>query len=354
MIVKKAVAISKASGKLSGEKVKLSDEPAYQDRWHSNYLIDPFTIPIKEKIDLLLSLDGVLRKKDKIGIAECNMGFWKEHQIFANTEGSIIEQTILRSGGGYSATAINKENGESQTRSFPASFGGQYMQAGYEIIPSLHLAENAERIREEAVALLSAPQCPSGRMDLILEGSQMALQIHESVGHPSELDRVLGQEANYAGTSFLTTEKYRNFKFGSPIVNLVADGTQPGGLATFGYDDDGVRAQRWNLVKNGITWGYFTNRELAHVIGEEHSKGVNRADGFSNLPMIRMTNLSLLPGDWDYNDLIANTEKGIIMEVNRCWSIDQRRINFQFGCEIGRIIENGRITGIVKNPSYQV
>ncbi|MFP4460498.1 MAG: TldD/PmbA family protein [Candidatus Zixiibacteriota bacterium] len=352
-VTKQAIQIAKASSMLQTEPVDLRPEPAYQDKWQSTYLIDPFEIPLQEKIDMLMEIDKVLTQKPEIAVATANLTFWMEHQIFANSEGSMIEQRILRSGGGFSATALNKETGETQKRSYPASFGGQNMQAGYELIHSLNLLDNAERIREEAIALLSAPQCPSGKMDLILEGSQLALQIHESVGHPSELDRVLGQEANYAGISFLTTEKYREFKFGSPIVDIVADSTVPGGLATFGYDDDGVRAQRWNLVKGGITWGYLTNREVAHVIGEERSKGCNRADGYSNIPMIRMVNISLNPGDWEFDDLIADTEKGIYMEVNRSWSIDQRRLNFQFGCEIGHLIENGKITGIVKNPTYQ-
>jgi TldD protein len=160
-------------------------------------------------------------------------------------------------------------------------------------------------------------------------------------------------EANYAGISFLTTEKMGNFQYGSPIVNIVADGTAPGGLATIGYDDEGVRTGRWHLVQDGIFKGYLTDRETAHVIGEERSRACSRADGYSSLPMIRMTNISLQPGEWDLDDLIAETENGIFMETNRSWSIDQRRLNFQFGCEIGHVIKNGEITGIVKNPNYQ-
>lgn len=350
---KQAINIAKASSILKTAPVDLRPEPAYQDKWQSTYLIDPFEVPLQEKIDLLMGVDEILRKKPEIVVATASMSFWLEHQLYANSEGSLIEQRMLRSGGGFSATALDKETGETQERSYPASFRGQYMQVGYEIIPSLNMLDNAERIREEAIALLTAPQCPSGKMDIILEGSQLALQIHESVGHPSELDRVLGQEANYAGISFLTTEKYRDFIFGSPIVNLVADATTPGGLGTFGYDDDGVQAQRWNLVKDGITWGYLTNREVAHAIGEERSRGCNRADGYSNIPMVRMVNISLSPGTWEFDDLIADTEKGIFMEVNRSWSIDQRRLNFQFGCEIGHLIEKGKIVGIVKNPTYQ-
>jgi len=345
-----AARIAKASATLSKKPVELVPEPAHTDKWTSNYIIDPFTVPLEEKLDLLFKIDSILRKDKKIVVAEGHMSFWREHQFFASTDGSVIEQTILRSGAGYQAQA--RDGSELQTRSYPM-MGGQYMQLGYELIPALRLLENAERVREEAIALLTAPQCPEGKLDLILEGSQLALQIHESLGHPSELDRVLGMEANYAGTSFLTTEKLGKFKYGSDIVNIVADGTVPNGLATVGYDDDGVRAQRWFLVKDGIFSGYLTNRELAGTIGEERSRGANRADGYSSLPMIRMTNISLLPGNVPYDDIIADTEDGIVMATTKSWSIDQRRLNFQFGCEIGYLVKHGKITGIVKNPTYQ-
>ncbi|MGB9561819.1 MAG: TldD/PmbA family protein, partial [bacterium] len=346
-----AVRIAEGSARLIKEKITLAYEPPYIDRWQSGYIIDPFKVPIEKKLELLMKVDELLRKDPRIKVAESTLRFEREEKIFASTEGSYIEQVFTVSGGGFSASAASET--EYQTRSYPSSFDGQYAQAGYELIESMDFIGNAERIREEAIALLSAPQCPTGKMDLILEGSQLALQIHESCGHPSELDRVFGYEANYAGTSFLTTEKLRNFKYGSEIVNIVADGTLPLGLATRGYDDDGVRSDRWFLVKDGIWWGYLTNRELAHKIGEQRSRGCNRADGWQNIPIIRMTNISLLPGDWTLNDLIADTDNGILMEVNKSWSIDQRRLNFQFGCEIGRLIKNGKIVGIVKNPTYQ-
>lgn len=160
-------------------------------------------------------------------------------------------------------------------------------------------------------------------------------------------------EANYAGTSFATTEKLHKFRYGSEIVNLVADSTVPTGLATIGYDDDGVRAQRWHIVKNGILNGYHTNRELAHVIGEERSKGCNRADGYDNIPIIRITNLSLMPGSWELDDLIKDTKDGIFMDTNRSWSIDQKRLNFQFGTEIAWEIKNGKKTRLLRNANYQ-
>ena len=346
-----ATRIADTSAKFTREKITLAPEPVYTDRWQTAYLINPFSVPLTKKLDLLLAIDKVLRADQRIKVSSASMGFELWNKLFASTEGSFIDQEFIISGGGFHATAANET--EFQTRSYPAAFEGQYMQAGYELIESLNLLDNAERIREEAIALLTAPQCPSGKKDLILEGSQLALQIHESCGHPSELDRVLGYEANYAGTSFLTTEKLGNYRYGSEIVNIVGDGTLPMGLATRGYDDDGVRSQRWFLVKDGIWSGYLTNRELAHKIGEKRSRGCNKADGWESIPMIRMSNISLLPGTWELDDIIADTDDGILMETNRSWSIDQRRLNFQFGCEIGRIIKNGKIVDIVKNPTYQ-
>jgi len=208
-------------------------------------------------------------------------------------------------------------------------------------------------VREEAIALLTAPTLPPGVRDIIIDGSQMALQIHESVGHATELDRVLGMEANYAGMSFATTEKLNNFQYGSPFVNLVCDSTIPGGLATIGWDDDGVRAQRWHLVKNGKFVGYQFNRELAHTINAERSSGNNRAQGWVNIPIVRITNLSLMAGEYELADLLADTEGGLWLETNRCWSIDQWRLNFQFGVEAAWDIKSGKKGQLYKNANYQ-
>jgi len=351
IVAKRAVEIAKASATLRKDSVRLAPEPVHQDIWTSPYMIDPFTVSLDEKLSLLFEIDKILRKDDKIKVAESSMNFWREHQWLATTEGTFIEQILLRSGAGYSATAVDGPN--VQVRSYPASFGGQYKQMGYEFILATPFVENAERIREEAVALLSAPDCPVGDMDLIIGGSQLALQIHESIGHPSELDRVLGMEANYAGTSFLTTDLYNNYNYGSSIVNVVADSTVPTGLATFGYDDDGVRAQRYHMIQNGLYKMYLTNRELAHVIHDPRSRGCNRADGYSSIPMIRMINISLMPVKGTLDELIADTKNGLFVETNKTWSIDQRRLNFQFTTEIGWEIKNGKKTRMVKNPTYQ-
>lgn len=349
-VVNLAFEIAKASSTLKNGKMKFLPEPAYQDFWQTPFLKDPFSVSIEDKLDMLFKINHLLLKDKRIKIANSKMTFIKTSKLYASTDGSFIEQVLLYSGAGYSATAIN--NNEVQTRSYPG--GHAYMLSmGWEYIESLNLLDNAERVRDEAIALLTAPKCPEDERDLIIYGDQLALQIHESVGHATELDRVLGYEESFAGSSFATTEKLNKFKYGSEIVNLVADTTLPGGLATCGYDDDGVKAQRWHIVKNGILTGYMTNREFASVIGKNRSWGCNRADSYSSIPIIRITNLSLMPGKWEYEDIIRSTKKGIIMENNKSWSIDQKRINFQFGCEIGWVVENGKIKKMVRNPVYQ-
>ena len=239
-----------------------------------------------------------------------------------------------------------------QQRSYPNSFGGQSVTGGFEAVRALALAEHAQETAELAVALLDAPQCPSGEMDLIIDSTQVALQIHESCGHPTELDRVFGTEASFAGTSFLTTDKLDTLRYGSDLVSIDADATAPGGLGTFGYDDEGVPAQKVPLIERGTLVGYLTSRETAPRIGRR-SMGSARAWMWSNIPLIRMTNINLRPGDaGSLEDLIADTREGIFMSVNKSWSIDDRRLNFQFGDQAGWLIKNGKLTQLVKNPTY--
>ena len=346
----RACTIARASAQLKQKKVRLSQEDVIDTAWHTPIVIDPFKVSTTEKLDLLFRIDEILRSDPRIKVSEAEINSSRKRQWLATTEGTFIDQTLIHTGAGYSATAIR--DGEVQKRSYPMSFGGQTLAMGYELIPALKLLEHAEQTREEAIALLSAKPCPSGQKTLILDGTQLALQIHESCGHPSELDRVLGLEENYAGRSFLTLEKHRRFRYGSKKVTLMADSTIPGGLATTGYDDDGVRSQRWPIVKNGVFDGYHTNREFAPVLGES-SHGCCRADGWGSLPMIRITNLSLMPGDWSFKDLIADTQDGVFMCTNKSWSIDQMRYNFQFACEIGWEIKNGKRGAMLKNCTYQ-
>jgi TldD protein len=348
-----AVSLAKSSALAKAGEVKLAAEPAYEDHWATPYIIHPFKVPLETKLGLLFEIDAVLRKDARIKVSYASMDFLRETQYFASTEESYIVQDLIRSGCGYSATAV--QNGEQQTRSFPMSFGGQFKTGGYELIVASNLLENAARIRDEAVELTTAPELPAMTTDLILGKEQLVLQIHESVGHPNELDRVLGWEANYAGRSFNTPDHLKDrFRYGSDIVNLVADNTVPGGLATAGYDDDGVRAQRWHVVQNGVFTGYFMTRDTAPHVGLERSNGCNRAEGWNNIPITRIPNLSLMPGAaGSLDDLIGDTKQGVFMDTNRSWSIDQMRLNFQFGCEVAREVKDGKLGKLFRNPNYQ-
>ena len=360
-VAKLAVALAKAGRAAGPGRHRWADEPAYRDRWSSTWLIDPFTVPLDRKIDLLMRADAVLRERKEITATSCTLSFRRETQTFLSSAGARIDQVVLRSGGGVSATA--HKDGETQTRSYPAAFGGNYMAVGWELIDALDLVGHAARCRDEAIELLSADNCPVADKDIILSGDQIALQIHESVGHATELDRVQGWEANLAGTSFVDTGKLSGgFRYGSDVVNLVADATAPGGLATVGYDDDGVRSQRWPIVQDGIFVGYQTSRDVAHFEGTGadgrpvnggRSRGCSRAEGPSNVPIVRISNLSLLPGNWRLDDLIADTDDGIWMAGVKCWSIDQQRLNFQFTCEYGQEIKGGKRGRLLKNPTYQ-
>ncbi len=348
-VVKEAVRIAHASARVKETDATLSEVEPVKDEYVTPHQKHPFEVPLEDKLSLLLAADKILRRNPDVKIAESFYSAFETKKTFASTEGAHIKQTIIETGGGIKATAI--ENGEVQVRSYPNSFRGNFSTSGYEFFASLHLARHAERVAEEAAMLLKAPSCPSGRMTIILAPDQLALQVHESIGHPIELDRVLGTEASYAGTSFLTLDKLGNFKYGSEHVNVVADATVPGGLGTFGYDDEGVRAQRTDIIKEGIFVGYLTSRETApHVKGK--SNGTMRADGWARIPLIRMTNINLLPGEWELEDLIADTDDGLFLATNRSWSIDDKRLNFQFGTEIAWQIEKGKLTTVYKNPTY--
>lgn len=347
-----AVAIAKASALAKRENVSLAPEQAYVDTWQNPFLKDPFRIPVESQIALLLAADKEMRRVKGITLAEGSMSFRRIEQLFVSSIGSSIHQIKMQSGAGIVATSF--AGSEIQKRSYPNSFGGQHMLQGYELVESLDLPGNAGRIAEECVALHSAAQCPEGRKTIILGSSQLGLQIHESIGHPIELDRVLGMEANFAGMSFLTTEKLRKLKYGSDIVNVVADArlAHGPGLGTFAYDDEGVPAQCTPIISNGLFTGYLTSRETAPAIGDKRSGGTMRCESWNRLPMIRMTNVSIQPGTWKYDDLIADTDDAILMETNRSWSIDDKRYHFQFSTEIGWEIKDGKKGRMIKNPSY--
>ncbi len=346
-----AVEIARAGAAAKKEDVVLAPVDAYQAVWASPCRVDPFSISVDRNLGVLLAVDAELRHDPAVTLAEASMQFTRHRQVFASTLGSLIDQTRVTSGAGFSATCY--KDGDIQKRSYPNSFGGQYQLKGYELVEDLDLLAHAPRIAAEAIALHSADQCPEGEFDLILDSSQLGLQIHESIGHPIELDRVLGSEANYAGMSFLTLDQLHRLRYGSDLVNVVCDARleHGPGLGTFAFDDEGVPAQSTDIIRAGQFSGYMTSRETASAVGESRSNGCMRADGWARLPLIRMTNVSLLPGSQSLDEVFGAGD-GIYMETNRSWSIDDKRYNFQFGCEIGWEIRGGKRVRMLKNPSY--
>jgi TldD protein len=351
-VARLAVQIARASSLVAGAPVQLSSLPPQKGSYRTPVRIDPFSVPLNQKVQLLLDADAAMRSAKGISITSANMGYSREHKFFASSEGSEIEQEIFDTGAAISASAVDADSSEIQTRSYPNSFGRQAGTVGYEFIEAMDLVKHGARVGEEAVQLLTATQCPSGVTTVILDGPQTALQIHESCGHPIELDRVLGYEAGFVGKSFLTTDKLNtNYRYGSDVVNITADATIPGALGTFGWDDEGVPAQRTPIVTQGIFSGYLMSRDTAPLVGLS-SNGCVRADGWNRLPMIRMTNVSLEPGTWTLADMIADTDDGIYMSLNKSWSIDDRRLNFQFGVEMAYEIKGGKLGRLFKNATY--
>ncbi len=350
-IARRAVAMAAALAVARRSAVELAPLEGQSFTWRTPVVIDPFAVSLADKLDLLMAADRALSGAPAIALRETSCGLRREEQWYFSSDGAEIMQTLIRSGAGISATAT--ANGDVQRRSYPGSLGGNYQARGWEYVQELALETHGERVRDEAIALCSAQPVEPGPHDLILGPGQLMLQIHESVGHPSELDRVLGHEVDLAGSSFATTDKLGSFRYGSEIVNLVADSTLPGGLDTRGADDDGVPSSRFHVVEDGILVGYHTSREWAAALGETQSRGTNRAEGWFNPPIVRITNLSLEPGEWELDDLIADTADGVFCDTVKTWSIDQRRLDFQFTTEIGWRIEDGRRTRLVKNPTYQ-
>jgi TldD protein len=348
----RAVSIARASALAKRHDVVMAPEQAYVDTWQNPFIKDPFQIPLERQLDLLLAADREMCGIKGVTLAESSMEFRRLEQWYASTLGSSIHQVKMVSGAGIMAMSFAGD--EIQKRSYPASFGGQHQLGGYELIESVDLVGNAARVGEEAVALHKAEPCPEGERTIVLESSQLGLQIHESIGHPIELDRVLGMEANFAGMSFLTLDKLGTLRYASDIVNVVADArlAHGPGLGTFGYDDEGVPAQCTEIIKDGLFTGYLSNRETAAAIGLSRSGGTMRGESWNRLPIIRMTNVSLLPGTWRYEDLLADSDDAILMETNRSWSIDDRRYHFQFSTEVGWEIKGGKKGRMIKNPSY--
>ena len=354
-IARRAVGIARADASVVKRKVELAPVPVYRDVWETKMRRDPFDVPLAEKVDYLLSLWAAARDVPGIKHGRASFDGTHEWKLFGSTEGSRIEQSITRVWPQLEVTAL--QSGTFETR---AGMEVPPMQAGWEYVIEGSLKDNARKLGEDAVEKLMSPSVTPGKKDLILAPSNLWLTIHESVGHPTELDRAMGLEANLAGTSFATPDKRGSLKYGAPIVTLYADKTTPGGLATCGYDDDGVRTQRWDLVKEGVFVGYQTTRDQAAWIGEHASRGTSYAMDYRSVPFQRMPNVSLAPSPPDgagkettLDDIIAATDDGIYVIGNGSWSIDHQRYNFQFGCQMAYAIKGGRITHALRDVAYQ-
>jgi len=343
------VAIARASASVPGRRADLGPAVTSRGSYHTPVARDAFAVPLDEKIDLLLAADREMRAVPGVTTTTGQLLWQRERKTFGNSEGALVEQELFETGCGIGATAVG--HGEVQNRSYPNSFRHQTTR-GFEFVTGLDLPGNARRVGEEAVSLLTAKQCPQDiTTTLILDSSQLALQIHESCGHPIELDRVYGTELDFAGGSFLRPDELGQLRYGSELVNIYADATVPGALGTFGYDDEGVPARRAPIVRDGLLVGYLTDRQYAQRLGVS-DMGAARADGWNRAPLVRMTNISVEPGAWTFDDLIADTDDGIYMETNRSWSIDDQRLNFQFGTEVAYEIKGGQRGALLKNATY--
>jgi TldD protein len=345
----RAVAIARALP-ASSPRAPWPAVPPARGHWASACKIDPFALSLDERLELLLKAEALMRGDPRIvrGVAE-SLAI-RTVVAFASSDGAAFTQERTECGGGISAYAA--ADGESQLRSYPSGHGGSVALAGHEHLLALDLPSHAPRVAEEALALLSAAPCPARRTTLVVGDEQLALQIHESIGHALELDRILLGEASYAGASWVSPTDVGTLRYGSPLLAISADATLPGGLGSFGWDDEGVAAQRTMLIEDGVLRATLSDRESAAAIGAA-SGGASRADGFARQPIVRMTNVSLEPGDaGTLEQLIADVPSGVYMETNRSWSIDDRRLHFQFGTEIGREIRDGKLGRLLRNPTY--
>jgi TldD protein len=349
-----AVAVARAAARISKHRVRLVEEEPARGTWANPVVIDPFAVPLERKIaDLLAATAALSGDGARLQSAEASMLWQRRRTQFVSTEGSRLDQTKTLGGAGIKVIAARDD--EVAVRTWPMDFDGGLLGCGYEGVERLDLLGHAPRVRDEALALLSAPPCPAGRATLVLDTPQLALQIHESCGHPTEADRALGEEISLAGASFLTPDRLGRFRYGDARVNMVADATVAEGLGSFGWDDEGVAARRTPLVSRGLFVGYLSSRETAARLSLGRSAGCMRAESWSRPAIIRMTNVSLEPdpsGPRTLADLVADTGDGLLMTTNRSWSIDDLRLNFQFGCEAAWEIKGGRLGRLFKKPTY--
>ena len=309
---------------------------------------DPFDISVAEKVELCLRAEKGLRHED-VHVTSASVRAQRERRFFASSDGAAIEQEFVECGAGIDAIAAR--DGLSQIRSYPSAHGGSSAQAGWEYVEALALEREAPRVGEQAAALLRADRCPAAVTTVVVDAEQVQLQVHESVGHPTELDRVYGSEAAYAGTSFLKADDLGSLRYGSESMNITADPTTPGGLGTFAFDDEGVPAERTAIVEAGVLRGFLTSRETSARLGTGRG-GSMRADGWFRMPLVRMTNLHLEPGEGTLEDLIAGVDEGVYLETNKSWSIDDKRLNFQFGTQIAWEIKRGKLGRMLRDATY--
>jgi TldD protein len=351
-IARQAVGIAKANKIINTDPVRLAPVETFPDaEWNTPVKKDPFDVPLQPKIDLLLQINEEALKVKDASFVSAFMLFVNEKKFFASTDGSYITQSLIRSYPTFSITAVNRETNRFYQRNALTA----PMAIGYEYIESLPLVEEARQAAEEAVAMHKAKPAVPGQKTLILHPSNLWLTIHESVGHPTELDRALGYEANFAGTSFLTTDKLGKFQFGSPMVNIVGDKTQDKAMATCGYDDDGVKTTSFPIIKDGTFVDYQTTRDQAHLIGQTKSHGCSYADNWSSVPFQRMPNVSLQPNPRNVSeqDIISATEDGVYVKGDSSYSIDHQRYNFQFSGQTFWEVKNGKITTQLRDVAYQ-
>ena len=344
-----AVEIARANSAFQRKPVRLAPTPKVIANWKSSFEKDPFDVPLDDKIQFLLKLNETAMKAKGVSFVNSSMTWVNEQKFLATSDGSRIEQYLIRGNPDFTVTAVG--GGDFQTRDGlggPQSMGWEYME-------KYPWMTEVEQAAAEAVQKLSAKSIEPGTYDLVLHPSHLWLTIHESVGHPTELDRALWWEANYAGTSFLTPDKTGKLQFGSKLINFFADRTQPAGLATVGYDDEGVRAQKWYLVKDGVFVDWQTTRDLAPLIGRNNSYGCLHAQSWGDVPFPRMPNVSLEPAkeNVSMDDVVGGVDNGILIYGRGSYSIDQQRYNLQFGGQTFWEIKKGKITGMLRDVAYQ-
>jgi TldD protein len=350
-VTRLAVDTARANAAHQRKPVTLVPTPKVVASWKSSFERDPFDVPLDEKIQFLLGINQTAMKVKGVSFVDSSVVFVNEQKFYASTDGSRVEQYLIRSSPDFGVTAVDSARGDFQRRNALAGPRG----LGYEYLEKYPWKAEAEQAAHEAVEKLSARPVEPGKYDLVLHPSHLFLTIHESVGHSTELDRALLWEANYAGTSFLTPDKTGKLQFGSKIVNFFADRTQPGALATVGYDDEGVPGQRWYLVKDGVFVDWQTTRDLAPLIGRKTSYGCLHADSWSSVPFPRMPNVSLEPAkeDVSLDELISDVKKGILIYGRGSYSIDQQRYNFQFGGQTFWEVKDGKRGAMLRDVAYQ-